>query len=301
MSPPTKPTGRDDEQSGWHGRASIGRGTVDEAGPPRFAAHASRWAPRCLPLLCCLTLGMVGCSIRDLQTPERMARGLVIILPGIEGRSWHNLNIARGLDDGGLKTGIEILDWGTPIPGGMLINLADHKRNRREAQKVTDRILTYRRHHPGRCIHLIGHSGGGGLALMAVEALPRDVQVTSVILLAPAVSPEYDLRRALRRSRFGIFNYHSRRDSAFLVVGTSLFGTVDRRWGPSAGAVEFKRLQFPDSKDNALYARLHQVSWRPRMRKYGHHGGHLGWTKRRFVSHEIAPLLKDLSSDRWRR
>jgi pimeloyl-ACP methyl ester carboxylesterase len=241
-----------------------------------------------------LLLVAAGCSIRDLQTPERMERGLVIILPGIEGRSRLNLNLARGLDEGGVKTGIEIFDWGSALPGGMLINLADYERNRRVAEKLKVRILRYRRRYPGRPIHLVGHSAGGGLALMATEALPRDVRLTSVILLAPAVSPKYDLHRALRRTRFGIFNHYSERDRAYLMLGTSLFGTVDRHYGPSAGAVGFERSAFsgPDGEGSA--SRLHQIRWRPRMRRYGHDGGHTGWTNRRFVSHYLAPLINDL-------
>ncbi len=239
-----------------------------------------------------------ACSISDLHTPQRMERGLVIILPGIEGRSRLNVNIARGLDQGGVKSGIEIFDWTTAIPGGMLINLADYQRNREVAQKLKERILSYRRQYPGRGLHLIGHSGGGGLALLATEALPRDVALSCVIVLAPAVSPSYDLRRALRRTRYGIFNYYSKHDRAYLVLGTSIFGTVDRRFGPSAGAVGFQQPEYQDPRDNALYSKLHQVPWRPTMRRYGHHGGHVGWTEPRFVSRYLAPLINDLSSTR---
>ena len=52
---------------------------------------------------CVLSLGIslpagAGCGISDLRTPERMDRGLVVVLPGIEGRSRHSLDLARGLD-----------------------------------------------------------------------------------------------------------------------------------------------------------------------------------------------------------
>jgi pimeloyl-ACP methyl ester carboxylesterase len=249
--------------------------------------------PRALWIVCLLPCA-AGCTISDLNTPQRMERGLVVILPGIEGRSRLNVDIARGLDEGGVKTGIEIFDWTTALPGGILINLTDYERNRNVAEKIKERLLSYRRRYPGRCLHLIGHSGGGGLALMAAEALPRDVHVSSIVLLAPAMSPTYDLRKALRRTRYGIFNYYSKHDRAYLVLGTSLFGTVDRHFGPSAGAVGFKRLKFKDLRDNAVYSKLHQIPWRPRMRRYGHDGGHLGWTRPRFVRHYLAPLINDL-------
>ncbi len=246
----------------------------------------------------CIISATAGCSINDLNTPERMARGLVVILPGIEGRSSLNVNLARGLDEGGVKAGIEIYDWTVSIPGGALVSLTNYERNRRVAGQVKDRILRYRRRHPGRAVQLIGHSGGGGIAVMAAEALPSDAELASLILLAPAISPGYDLSKALRRTRYGVFNHHSSRDVGFLVLGTSLFGTVDRRHGPSAGAVGFERPVASDSEGASSYAKLHQVSWQPRMSRYGHHGGHIGWTDRRYVRHYLAPLVADLAAHR---
>ncbi|MFQ5423566.1 MAG: esterase/lipase family protein [Phycisphaerae bacterium] len=255
---------------------------------------------RCLhPLLIligCVAPAGSGCSIADLQTADRMDRGLVIILPGIEGRSRWNLDLARGLDEGGVDLGIEIYDWGTAVPFGLLINLTDKARNRRVATELSRRILRYRAKHPGRPVHLIGHSGGAGVALMAVEALPAEARVTSVILLAAAVSPNLDLRRTLRRTEHGVYNYYSDRDIGYLKLGTSMFGTMDRRYGPSAGAVGFRKPRFFKGADDALYDKLHAIRWRPAMRRYGHDGGHTDWTGRPFVRHYLAPLIRSLSA-----
>src|SRR5262245_471896 len=98
--------------------------------------------------------GAAGCSVRDLGTADRMARGLVIVLPGIEGRSAFNYDICRGLDEGGVKSGIEIFDWNTAIPGGLLINLTDYERNVDQARKLVKRIRRYQNTHPGRTVHL---------------------------------------------------------------------------------------------------------------------------------------------------
>jgi alpha-beta hydrolase superfamily lysophospholipase len=106
-----------------------------------------------------------------------MDKGIVIILPGIEGRSFMNENLARGLNEGGVGMGIEIYEWGTP--GAMLINIADYERNKEEAQRLAEHIRAYRHGHPGAAIHVVGHSGGGGLAVLAVERLPKDVKVSS--------------------------------------------------------------------------------------------------------------------------
>src|SRR5262245_16474055 len=49
-----------------------------------------------------------GPLLRHLRTPERLERGLVVVLPGIEGECLINHSIARGLADGGFGGAIEI-------------------------------------------------------------------------------------------------------------------------------------------------------------------------------------------------
>jgi pimeloyl-ACP methyl ester carboxylesterase len=224
-----------------------------------------------------------------------MDRGLVIILPGIEGPSMWNANIARGLNEGGVRCGIEVYDWGTNVPGGMLINLADIERNRAAARGLSEHIRIYQAAHPGKPVHVIGHSGGGGIAVLAAELLSRDRPLTTAILLAPALSPDYDLTEALARTRYGIFCYYSPYDAALLRVGTSMAGTIDRRFGQAAGAVGFTRPGKANSEDASPYTRLHQVCWTPAMRRSGHLGGHMGWTERRFVREYLAPLIADFN------
>jgi pimeloyl-ACP methyl ester carboxylesterase len=235
-----------------------------------------------------------GCSLADLHTAAREARGLVLVLPGIEGPSTWNYNLARGLADGGVRTAIEIFDWGTSVPGGMLINLTDLERNQQMAEVLRDRIVAYKRNNPGRPVHIIGHSGGGGIAVMATEKLPDDVRVSSVILLAAALSPDYDLRPALRHTQYGIFNYYSTMDRVFLDAGTRVAGTIDRSHTSAAGSVGFRRPAAVENGDRALYDKLHQIAWEPEMGWSGHFGDHFGWTQPEFVRRYLAPLVGDL-------
>lgn len=219
---------------------------------------------------------------------------MVLVLPGIEGRSAWNYNLARGLADGGVKAAIEIYDWGTNIPGGLLINLTDLDRNQKMAEALRDRIVAYKRTNPGRPVHVIGHSGGGGIAVLAAEKLPEDIRVSSVILLAAALSPDYDLRPALRRTQFGIFNYYSERDRVFLDAGTRVAGTIDRSFTSSAGSVGFRRPAGLEAGDRVLYDKLQQIAWKPEMSWCGNLGDHFGWTNPGFVRRYLAPLVVDL-------
>lgn len=238
------------------------------------------------------SLASTGC-MGQLQTPERYAQGLVVILPGIEGRSTANLNIAYGLDEGGVQSAIEIRDWGTPIPGGFLINLTDLERNHQEAEALQARITDYQRSYPGRPVHVIGHSGGAGIALLAMEKFAYDQKISSVILLAAAVSPRYDLRDAIRHTENGVYNFHSPFDRILLDIGTRMFGTMDRSHDASAGVNGFELPYQADKAMEAAYqAGLHQVKWNSSMLARANDGGHFGWTARPYVAQDIAPLLK---------
>ena len=236
-----------------------------------------------------------GCQVPErINSPARHAGGLVLVLPGIEGRSVWNRNIALGLDEGGVASAIEISDCTTGVPGNFVYNLANLKRNRRQAREVAGRILDYLRRHPGRPVHIVGHSGGGGIAVLALEVLPPGRQIEQAILLAPALSPEYDLSLALRRTRRGMISFYSARDVTLLTVGTSLLGPIDRDFGAAAGAVGFRAPDGSSESDRALYGgRLLQVGWSPRLKQAGADGSHLGWASRRFAREYLAPLIKE--------
>ena len=237
-----------------------------------------------------------GCVVHGLSTADRMKCGLVIVLPGIEGRSKYNVGIARGLYDGGVPCAIEIYDWGT---GNPLVNLVALERNRGQARRIADRVLEYQRDYVGRPVHLVGHSGGGGLAVLALEALPPGARVTSAVLLAAAVSPDHDLTRALNHTEVGIWNFYSRSDIGYLRLGTGVFGTIDRKRTSAAGAVGFKQ---PDPRTRKAatraYEKLHSVAYKETMGSSGHGGGHTGWTDQQFVAEWLAPVILAASDGR---
>ena len=243
--------------------------------------------------------GCVGLP-RALQSPERYRHGLVLLLPGIEGRSHHTRNIALGLADGGVSSAIEVWDWTTGLPGGFVYNLVDLERNRQEADRLAQHILAYARAHPGSPVHLIGHSGGGGVAVLGLEALPPEHPIEMAVLLAPALSSDYDLSTALTRTRQGICNCYSENDIVLLKWGTTVFGSIDRVHGEAAGAVGFKVPEGLDERGQALHSTLlRQVRWTPQFRKmYGADGSHLGWASRRFSRNYLAPIIQQ--NETWR-
>ena len=226
-----------------------------------------------------------------LRADARRKHGYIIILPGIEGRSCFNIDLARGLADGGVRASIEIYDWTTGVLPLFLYHLRALGRNRRQASLVADRIVRYQLQFPGRPVHLIGHSGGGAIALMALEALPNGHSVTSAILINAALSPKFDITTALSRTNLGVWDFSSPFDVIFLALFVLVFGTVDGRHCPAAGMIGF-RLQDGSGGSDAP-PQLHQRSFRPHMAAQFNFGGHFGFTNRVFVAESIAPLIRE--------
>lgn len=217
---------------------------------------------------------------------------MVLVLPGIDGRTLLSLNIALGLADGGVQSCIEIVDWTTGLLPLALYHLRSRRMHESGAREVAARIVEYRERYPGRPIHIIGYSGGGGVALYALDELPADRQVTSAILVGAAVSPGFDVRSLLAKTERGIWNYYSPLDCLFLGAVTSVFGTVDGKHTFSAGAVGFRKAGDELSEHPSAERGLHQCEFHPAMLRQFHLGGHFGWSNRVFVAEEIAPRIR---------
>lgn len=269
------------------------------AGPPaarrfqRFVAGLVRPPRGTALVLCAALVALTGCSAPGyLRSRDRYKHGVVFVLPGIEGKSVWNRNIALGLDEGGVRSAIEVYDWTLGVPGATVLNITSHDRNRREAARLARRIVEHRDRYPGSPVYLIGHSAGGGVAAFALEALPPGRQIDQAILLAPALSPEYNLTTALRRTRAGILNLYSELDVGFLLLGTTAVGTADRSHSASAGCVGFRVPGGLSKAEQTLYtSKLRQVEWNTRLRKYGASGTHMGWASREFAREYLAPII----------
>jgi hypothetical protein len=125
-----------------------------------------------------------------------------------------------------------------------------------------------------------------------MEVMPAGVKVTSLILLAPAVSPTYDLGPAFEHVEFPIWNFCSRFDLLFLGMGTLILGTIDRRHAPSAGIRGFGAdVASREGIDNG-HQRLRQQPYVAKMLRSWNCGGHFGCTNCVFVAEWLAPLLR---------
>jgi pimeloyl-ACP methyl ester carboxylesterase len=238
----------------------------------------NRWAVPCAVAALGVLLG--GCDERCTLTAENADRGLVIVLPGIDGGTGYSQATCEAISRNAPPVAVELYNW--TIPFGVLFNQTAIGRNHDVAAKVADRIRDYQRDYPGRPVYLVGHSGGTAIAVWAAEALGADAPAEKVILLASSLSPGYDLSAALGRCRRGIVSFHSPRDG-LLGAGTTLIGTMDGQHSESAGLVGFRQAA----------GNLTQVCWSREMAKSGHNGGHMDYMSAGFISEYIAPLLHE--------
>lgn len=239
-----------------------------------------------LVLFCVLIVLPIGCDERVVINADGAERGLVVLMPGIDGRSGYSEAACRALCSDEFELAVELRDWTSPLGG--LLNQTAVGRNRAVARKISAQISDYLRQYPDRPVYLIGHSGGTAMAVWAAESLPDGDRVEGIILLASSLSPGYDLSGALARSRSGIVSFYSPHDG-ILGAGTSLIGTMDGQLGASAGKVGF------DTSPGGgydFYKKLYQVRWDRSMASAGHGGGHFGCMAVRFVRDYVGPLVR---------
>jgi hypothetical protein len=253
---------------------------------PKFWAHEYSPAVRWITLLALLFL--TGCAgPGELPAAPLDPTGpYVLHLPGIDGPGFRDSDLAQGLHKGGLDAFYEIFDWTHEISG--LSALRNYKWHREIAADVARAIVRAHLQAPFRPIILSAESGGAGIAIFALEALPEDMRVDCLLLIAPAVSPDYDLSRALAHVSGGCHVFSSTQDRLILGFGTQLFGTIDGKHITAAGVEGFI---MPPTAISYEYAKLVDHPWQHNWASYGNGGDHTGALAKLFAQKIIAPLL----------
>lgn len=211
--------------------------------------------------------------------PATESAGLLLVLPGVGNTRFHLDGFVTRARQQLPGFTVVVRPWGVPLM--TLHNLRAHERNLEVARDIADEIASWRRDHPAAPIYLVGYSGGGGMAVLAVAALAADISIDRLVLVAPAISPDYPVADVLlpKVDEF-VVNYASERDLQ-VGWGTRTFGTIDRVVSDSAGAVGF----------TADHERLVQWHWSPNARASGHWGNHVAYLGRRWQQAYLLPAL----------
>ncbi|MCO6436013.1 MAG: hypothetical protein J5J06_02880 [Phycisphaerae bacterium] len=231
---------------------------------------------------------------RQFGLPEvdgSLEHGALFLLDGVGGLQLSVVLARAALAAETDAPGTIVFRWQTPVMGEMLSDLMWLRRNKVQAAKLARRILAVRRAHPEAKIHVLAVSGGSGIAVFAMEALRGRAVVETLILACPALSPGYNLGPALQCVERA-YALVSHRDRLILGVGTSVFGTVDRKWCASAGRVGFELPIAASSSDLANYGKFRELHWSEDLEAVGHHGSHAEWAGRRFLEAHLMPMLR---------
>ncbi|MFI5460094.1 MAG: serine aminopeptidase domain-containing protein [Isosphaerales bacterium] len=222
----------------------------------------------------------------------RNQRGLVLVADGVGGLDLCGTALRYVLGAERLPYAVQLFPWGHGL-GRWFADLTNAANRDAKARLIADIVERHQTDWPGDPVFLVAKSGGSGVVVKALELLD-EAMVERVVLLAPALSPAYDLTRALRAVRREIVVFWSPLDVIILGAGTRLFGTADRVKSVSAGLVGF---QVPprgelDLAKRHSYGKLRQVRWRPRMATTGYFGGHVGPDSPMFLRKYVVPLLR---------
>ncbi len=212
---------------------------------------------------------------------------MLLHLPGIGGQLGIDRRMTAGLKDGGVKAKIVIYDW-TEYDAGIHA-LHAYDRNQAEAEFAARLIVAHHEADPDSPIFLTGHSGGCAIATWALEKLPQGIVVDQVLLMAPALSPTYDLSKALRHVRGKMYCFTSTGDSLVLYTGTRMFGTMD---GLHVEAAGYGGFVMPAGADAQEYRKLVSEPYKEEWGRYGDWGDHIGPMARAFAEAVLAPLVE---------
>ena len=177
---------------------------------------------------------------------------------------------------------------------GYLRNIADHTDHewlRARGHDLAGLVLAQRQARPDLPVSLLGHSDGSAVVLAAAAELPPDT-LERIVLLAPSVSADYDLRPALHAASSGMDVFHSRNDRLWLGVFTAFLGVADDLGETrAAGRFGFEP-QGVRPEEVPLYAKLRQYEWNPTLEQTGHDGGHYGAYQPGHLRKFVLPLFQ---------
>jgi hypothetical protein len=218
---------------------------------------------------------------------QKDPKPFLLHLNGIGGERVCDHWLVDGLKRGGFDAEVQYYDWTEGHIG--IEALTQHDRHVVESRKVADLLIAHHQDHPNQPIYITSHSGGCGIAVWALELLPADVKVEQLFMFAPALSPEYDLSKALTHVKGKLHIFSSSYDQIVLGTGTKMLGTIDGLRVEASGLNGFVQ---PEKADPKQYLKLAQHPYRAAwLSKYGNAGSHICSLRPMFAKDYVAPIL----------
>jgi pimeloyl-ACP methyl ester carboxylesterase len=236
-----------------------------------------------LPLLILLPFLSLACSSAGMRPDASLPAGRVVcFVPGVAGDVGYG-GLKTAIQDAGMAD-LREFAWGSAV---FLFNFQSTSIHEEAEKELAKCLAEWLRQKPDCRIDLVGHSAGGGVILGALGRLGEGQRVDHVVLLAPSVSPTYNLTPALTHVCKRLDVFHSDQDTFFLKWRTGTFGTYDNVKTAAAGNLGFDAKSLPAE----LGAKLMQHPYDPKWSALGNDGGHFGPTAQEFIRIVVAPLL----------
>jgi pimeloyl-ACP methyl ester carboxylesterase len=241
---------------------------------------------------CLLTTGCATCA-QDAGTlafaqPLDPSVGLVLVADGAGDFRATSQALRDEINAEKLPLRVETFVWSH----GYLRIFADQlgqRYARRQGQRLARLIAGVHHTAPQQRIIAVAHSAGCAVVLEAAAKLPPN-SVDRIVLLAPSVPTDFDLRPALRCVREEIDVFSSSHDRGYLRASDFFTSLARCRLCTAAGSTGFQPI-LQAAEDVALYQKLRGFPWEPRLTWTGHDGGHFGYYQQGYLRNFVLPLL----------
>ena len=225
---------------------------------------------------------------------ERETHGYLYYLDGAGGgtakKNWVG-GVREGFVEAGYPGAGEMFSWETG-KGMMADQKASVKFKREKAQELAVRIKKRAKDNPGVPIDLLGFSAGTAEVVYAMEVLPENVRIDTVVLLGASITHDYDLTKMLKRLKGKMYVYTSTHDR---MVGffMKFSGSADRKYHDEGADIHgFVLPKGANAETRKLYAdKIVTIKWNKKFEKDGNKGHHFDNIKMEFIRDQVAPLF----------
>lgn len=248
-------------------------------------------------LLCLATVAAgasSGCATvrHDLTLPDPppSTQGIVFSIDGAGNWQASSIALRQVVEEEKIPLHVEIFEW-CHGHNRILLDHWDSKNASAQGCRLAQIVLAFQQTHPGMPVFILSHSAGVNVLLATADHLPAD-SVENMVILAPSVAANHDLRPCLRASRRGIDVFYSHADRPILKYAVTALGCSDLCWSCSAAGLVGFRPVGNAPEDLALYSKLRQYPWHPGLSFTGNCGGHYGSYQPDFLRNFVLPLLQ---------
>jgi pimeloyl-ACP methyl ester carboxylesterase len=222
--------------------------------------------------------------------------GKVYYLDGAGNMGFGEETVPKALRSSGFRGDVENIIWTSytgPL-GDQMIRINARYRS----EQMTQQIIEYRKRYPDKPVYIIGLSAGTGVGVWAVEKLPDNMMVDTIVLLGSSLSTDYDMTKCLKHVKNKVYILSSPNDK-ILKTFIPVTGTIDGSYLVQPAGLAG---MYPPDKISpeglALYKeKVVNIPWRPVFEKLDNDGGHTAATSYKFLKYFILPKLLGIERD----